>query len=79
MQVQVKLYATLVRYSHGKRAGESVELELPAGANLADLYRALNIPDGEVRQAFVNGLVQAEDFRLKPGDEVGIFPPIGGG
>jgi molybdopterin synthase sulfur carrier subunit len=79
MQVQVKLYATLVRYSHGKHAGEPVELELPVGASLADLYRALNIPDGEVRQAFVNGLVQAENFRLKPGDEVGIFPPIGGG
>jgi molybdopterin synthase sulfur carrier subunit len=79
MRVQVKLYATLARYNDGKRAGEPVELELPAGASLTDLYRALNIPSGEVRQAFVNGLVQAENFRLTPGDEVGIFPPIGGG
>jgi molybdopterin synthase sulfur carrier subunit len=79
MQVQVKLYATLARYGAGKRAGEPVDVEIPGGASLVDLYRALNIPVGEVRQAFVNGLVQAENFRLKPGDEVGIFPPIGGG
>jgi molybdopterin synthase sulfur carrier subunit len=79
MQVKVKLYATLARYSGGKRAGEPLEVELPAGASLSDLYRALKIPGGEVKQAFVNGVVQAENFRLEPGDEIGIFPPIGGG
>jgi molybdopterin converting factor small subunit len=43
------------------------------------LYRAMNLPAGEVRQAFVNGLVQPQDYPLNPGDEIGIFPPIGGG
>jgi molybdopterin synthase sulfur carrier subunit len=79
MFVQVKLYATLVRFAMGKPAGEAVEVEISEGATLADLYRAMNLPAGEVRQAFVNGLVQPQDYPLNPGDEIGIFPPIGGG
>jgi len=39
----------------------------------------LNLPREEVKVAFVNGRTRPLDWPLQPEDEVGIFPPIGGG
>lgn len=79
MQVTVKLFATLTRYSKGERAGTPFKLELSKDATLYDLVSQLQIPVEETRIIFVNGIIQVPDYRLKDGDEVGIFPPIGGG
>jgi hypothetical protein len=39
----------------------------------------LKIPPEETRITFVNGIIEAADCRLKDGDAIGIFPPIGEG
>ncbi len=31
------------------------------------------------RVIFVNGVVRGDEHRLADGDEVGLFPPVGGG
>lgn len=79
MRLRVKLFAFLTRYRAGLSSGTPFEVDLPEGATLADLLRALQVPDEEVKMTFVNGLAQTEDWQLKDGDEVGIFPPIAGG
>ena len=79
MQVTVKLFATLTRYRQGGRAGTPVVIELPEDATLQHLIDELKIPSEETRIIFVNGIIQETDYRLKDGDEVGMFPPIGGG
>jgi len=88
MRVLVKLYATLVqhvsqivldKHPQGIRAGTPLEVELPAGSTLVDLVAHLGLPDEEVRMVFVNGRAKALDYGLLDGDEVGIFPPVGGG
>lgn len=79
MNVYVKLYATLTKYAGGSVMHEPMEVELPEGAVLSDLYERLGIPDGEVKTAFVNSTMQSSDYRLNDGDHVGIFPPVGGG
>jgi molybdopterin converting factor small subunit len=79
MKVIVKLYATLSRYGQGQRAGTPFEIALPDEATLQNLIDRLKIPLEETRITFVNGIIQEPDCRLKDGDEVGIFPPIGGG
>jgi molybdopterin synthase sulfur carrier subunit len=83
MRVRVKLFATLRRYapgaSNGTHAGTPFEVELSDGAVIADLIQQLHLPAAQVKVAFVNGRAQAEDWRLQPDDEVGIFPPVGGG
>lgn len=58
---------------------EPIEVELPEGAVLSDLYDRLGIPDDEVKTAFVNSTMQPSDYRLCDGDHVGVFPPVGGG
>lgn len=79
MHVRVKLFATLMHYSSGKYSGAPFDLELPAGSTLKDLIRLLNIPEEYAKVAFVNGIIRPMDWVIQAEDEVGIFPPIGGG
>jgi len=79
MRVRVKLFATLSRYVPGAGSGVSFETEVPDGTTLTGLVSLLNLPREEVKVAFINGHTRPLDWPLQPGDEVGIFPPIGGG
>jgi molybdopterin converting factor small subunit len=79
MQVRVKLYATLSRYFSNAAPGIPSEIEVPNGATVADLVDWLKLPREEVKLFFVKGRARPIDWPLEPGDEVGIFPLIGGG
>jgi sulfur-carrier protein len=79
MKIQLKLYGTLRRLSPGGKAGAPMELDLPEGATIQELINFLKIPEEETKVAFVNSLIRDKDYRLEPGDQVGIFPPVGGG
>ena len=79
MQVTVKLYATLARFGQGEKAGTPFYIELGEGATLHDLVNLLKIPPEETRILFVNGIIKEPDYKLNHNDQVGLFPPIGGG
>ncbi len=79
MRVTVKLYATLVRFKDGTRAGRPFEVELPEGAIVQDLIDHLKIPAEETHIVFINSIIEETYSNLKDGDNVGIFPPVGGG
>jgi molybdopterin synthase sulfur carrier subunit len=88
MNIYVKLYATLTQnvseairaqYEHGISAGSRLEVSLPEGSLLDELVTLLGLPREQVKVIFVNGQIRDLDYHLQPGDEVGIFPPIGGG
>ena len=79
MLVGVRLHAGLVSYVPGARAGETLNIEIPVGSRVMDLALLLGIPEPEIRTAFVNGRARNLDRELEQGDEVGIFPAVGGG
>jgi len=79
MLVYVKLFATLRRFAGDVPLGTPIEVDVPKGATLADLYQTLQLPADEVKLTYINGRVQPDDRQLQPGDEIGIFPPVGGG
>lgn len=79
IKVNTKLYATLQRYNPEVAAGESFEMTLPESSSIGDLIEKLNIREREVKITYVNGRARSEMYRLQDGDEVGIFPPVGGG
>jgi molybdopterin converting factor small subunit len=79
MKVHVRVFATLREYLPSHTPGSTFEIELPAGATLADLVGQLNLPQDEVNLIYVNARAQALSYGLNPADEVGIFPKIGGG
>jgi molybdopterin converting factor small subunit len=79
MRVYAKLYATLTKYAAGSIMHDPLEMEMPEQATLCELYDKLGIPHDEVKTAFVNSAIQGPDYVLCDGDEIGIFPPVGGG
>jgi molybdopterin converting factor small subunit len=79
MRVRVKLYASLSRYYGNVAPGVPFEIEVPEGATMVDLVNHLKLPREEVKLFFVKGRARSIDWPLEPGDEVGIFPLIGGG
>lgn len=80
MKVTVKLFATLKEFAPIEGiSGTPFDLELPDSAKLGDVVSRLNLPVEEVKIPFVNGVVRPFDWEIKAGDEIGIFPPVGGG
>ena len=79
MRVRVKMFATLGCSIGGKAPGDRFPVEIPEGSTIADLIHRLDLPQGEVKVTFVNARIRPLDWTLQPEDEVGIFPPIGGG
>jgi molybdopterin synthase sulfur carrier subunit len=78
MRVRVKLFATLRHYAENEMAGVPFEVELAEAATIQALLSQLKIPVEEAI-TFVNGIIQELDYVIQAGDEIGIFPPIGGG
>lgn len=79
MRVRARLFATLSRYYANARPGVSFDIEVPEGTTVGDLITRLNLPSEEVKVVFVNGRARPNHWPLQAGDEIGIFPPIGGG
>ena len=79
MRVTVKLFATLVRFKEGTRAGKPFDVELPEGSVVQDLIDILNIPVEETHVVFINNIIEQHRSKLNDGDVVGMFPPVGGG
>ncbi len=79
IRVEVRLYATLRKYSPETGIGEPLILQMSEGARLADALVRLGVPEGEVKTAFVNNRRQDEGYQLRDGDRVAFFPPVAGG
>jgi len=75
--VTVRLYATLRDLVPGGR--KALEVDVPEGTTVGGLIAHLGIPAGTVRKVFVGGIAREDSYVLRPGDEVGAFPPIAGG
>ncbi len=74
MKVKVKLFATL-------RTGrfEISELEINDTASVHDILKLLDIDEKDAAIIFINGIHGLPGSILSAGDELAIFPPIGGG
>ena len=77
--VQVRLFATLRRQYPDLDVGEAMSVDLPKEATVGQLVEKLGLPEKQVKVIFVNGTIRKESYHLSDGDEVGIFPPVGGG
>jgi molybdopterin converting factor small subunit len=79
LTVSVKLFATLRRHYPDLGIGEAMPVEIEDGATVQDLLQQLALPEDQVKIIFVNGIVRETDDELEDGDDLGIFPPVGGG
>ena len=79
MRVMVRLFANLRDYVPQAKIGKTLEVDLLEGARIRDLADRFHLPLDLVKLAYVNGIYQELDFQLHENDEIGLFPPIGGG
>jgi molybdopterin converting factor small subunit len=92
MKVQVRVFSYLREYlTVEEGANHEIELELPSGATLRDLFTRLGIDRhfeedifggdvGNIFQVLVNQqAVNTYSHPLQDGDSVVMFPPMSGG
>lgn len=83
MRVTVEAFGELRRYLLG--GAPEREVEMPTGATLADLARALDADPDDlplVRRTASDGSDAAmlhEESELRDGDRIELFAPVGGG
>ena len=75
--VHVKLFGKLREFFPDIPLGESMPVEVSAGATIAQLAEQLELPPGKL--AMVNGIAQPPTFTLSNNDMLALTPPIGGG
>jgi len=76
-KVHVKLFAGLGDCYPELPIGQSMPIEISPETTVGQLAEKLKLPSFKL--AFVNGIVQKDDFVLNNNDEVAFVPPIGGG
>lgn len=81
MTVHVRFYSYFKDLTGTERAVQ----ELPEGATIAELYRQLSIRFPKLQGMRKSTLIavgvdyQGQDYVLKAGEEVSLFPPVQGG
>lgn len=78
MVVEVRLYATLRRYTAANPNGV-VSIEATEGSSVLELVKQLGIDPSEIHLTMVNGIGCDLEQTVKSGDRIGLFPPVGGG
>ena len=79
IEVKVRLYGGLGKYSPGTSIGEAMALPISENTRLSDLLTHLGVPQEKVNLTFVNHQQQGDSYQLRDGDQVGIFPLVAGG
>jgi molybdopterin converting factor small subunit len=75
-QVQVQLYAALREYV-GR--APSVQVDIAPGQTVRQVLEQLGVPIDKARIIFVNARAAGLDDPLRGGEQLGVFPAIGGG
>jgi len=82
MRITLRLYATLRDYLPDTGGGPEI-IELPAGATIPEALATRAVPIGLAHIVMVGGRhVVRQDLatrQLQDGDELAVFPAIGGG
>lgn len=79
IEVEVYLYAYLRRYCPETELGRPLLLTVEEDTSIGQLLERLGIPRESRRIVFVNGVMQGDDYALRAGDRLAVFPPIAGG
>jgi thiamine biosynthesis protein ThiS len=83
VQIEFKLYASLMAYLPAEAKDNAVSVKVTDGATLFDLMDRYQVPREQAHLVVCNGLFippsQRESHRLRDGDVVALWPPVAGG
>lgn len=73
--ISLKLFASLAK----RMPEDAGRYPITPGTTVRDIVEKLNIAEAEAKLIFVNNRRALLTSELSDGDQVGIFPPVGGG
>ena len=83
IRVELKLFATLMRYLPAGARRHSVVVELPEGITIYELMDRFNVPREQAHLVVRNGVYvhfsERETYKLQEGDVIALWPPVAGG
>jgi sulfur-carrier protein len=83
IQVELKLFASLMSFLPAAAQEHSVRVEMPAGATIYDLMDRYKVPRDQAHLVICNGLFiapsQRQNYTLQDGDSIALWPPVAGG
>jgi sulfur carrier protein ThiS len=79
MKVTVKLYGTLNQRFPDYQHSQGIEVELPEGATVQDLFALLEIPESQGAVVIMEGRALKADDPVRRGAPVDVFQSIRGG
>lgn len=74
MKITVKLFATLRDFGP-----EIQEMSISDDSSIEKVISSLNLPEDMPLLKIVNGVHTDQKEKLKEGDVLALFPPVGGG
>ena len=77
MQITIRLYGNLKKYSPLKK--EDARMEIESALPICALLARLGVPDSNVWMTAVNDQVVDDSTALHEGDLLEVFEPVGGG
>ncbi|MCL4369704.1 MAG: MoaD/ThiS family protein [Chloroflexi bacterium] len=77
MRVRARFFGDLKKFAPHDE--DVVEVDLPEGSTVSKLVDAAHVERGELWRASIKNQLVELDQVLQEGDEVFLFPPIGGG
>jgi sulfur carrier protein ThiS len=79
MKVRVKLYGTLSLRVREYQHSQGIEIELPEGATVSDLFALLKISATQGAVVTIDGRIHKAEDKIPGGVHVRIFQSVGGG
>ncbi len=79
MKIEINLFINFTQYLPENSDGHKAVMEFKEGTSVRDVLLHLEIPIDKVKLVFVNGIHTQMEDKLKDGDRMGVFPPLGGG
>jgi sulfur carrier protein ThiS len=79
MKVRVKLYGALSLRVPGYQHSQGIEMELPEGATVNDLFTLLEISKSQGIVVMIDGRIRKADDKIPDGVHARVFQPIHGG
>jgi len=79
IRVNVRLFATLRRFYPDYDPEKGMDVKVEEGSTIEKLIQFLRLPENEARVILINGKSKMTTDKIRDGDRIDIFTPLGGG